>query len=168
MKSTKYRKFPQELRESVARRYLSTNATYGELAAEIGSSKWSVQDWVKQFREQGSVGKKRTKNPAPTDQRSAEEKMRLLLQAKSMADGERGEFLRREGIHDADLERWEQEALGGLGGAAGSESQERRIRELERDNRQQGKRLKEAVALLELQKKVQALWEDEGDDTPRS
>lgn len=168
MRSTRDKHFPNELRESVARRYLSTNATYRELAAEIGSSTWSVRDWVRQFREQGTVGKKRTKRPAPTDQRSAEEKFRLLLQARSMKDEERGEYLRREGIHDADLERWEQEALGGLTGAAGSESQERRIRELERDNKQQGKRLKEAAALLELQKKVQALWADEGDDTSHS
>lgn len=170
MKSPFSNRYPKELRESVARRYMSTDASYRELASETGASICSVREWVRQFREAGSVGKKRTKKKrrASTDQRSGEEKFRLLLQAKGLSDEERGEFLRREGIHDGDLERWEQEALGGLKGAVGSEMQQRRIRELERKTKTQGKRLKEASALLELQKKVQALWADEGDDTTHS
>jgi len=168
MKSSKLKRYPTELRESVARRYLSTDVSYRELADEIGGSTWSIREWVQQYREQGFVGKKRKKRAVSTDQRSAEEKFRLLLEAKGLAGEERGAFLRREGIHDGDLERWEQEAVGGLTGATSNVSQERRIRELERQNKKQDKRLKEATALLELQKKVQALWADEDDDTPHS
>ncbi len=49
-----------------------------------------------------------------------------------------------------------------------SEAQSRRIRDLERDSSKKDKRLKEATALLELQKKVHALWGDEDDDTNKT
>lgn len=159
------RRYPQELKDSVVRRYLSTSASYRELAREIGGSTWTVRGWVREYRK-GSMGPKTKSNP--TDKRSAEEKLRLLLQAQAVSEEERGEFLRREGVHDGDLERWAEEALSGLRGLDQSESQLRRIRELERERHKQDKRLKEATALLELQKKVQALWADEDDDTSHS
>jgi hypothetical protein len=44
-------------------------------------------------------------------------------------------------------------------------AQQQRIRQLERESARHKKRLKEAEALLILQKKVQDLWADEDDDT---
>jgi transposase-like protein len=170
MRAVAKRRLPTELKESVARRYLTTGATLRELAEEVGSSAWSVRDWAKQSQELGTVGRhnKSKRKITSTDKRSPEEKLRLLLQAKGLGEAERGEFLRHEGIHDGDLERWEQEALGGRRGPESSEVQSRRIRELERVTDKKDKRLKEATALLELQKKVQALWADEDDSTPQS
>jgi transposase len=159
--------YPLELKESVARRYLSTSASYRELAEETGANLWTVRSWVKAYREHGTLGK-RSKSRRPTDERAPSEKLRLLFEAKSLSDAERGEFLRREGIRDGDLERWEQEAIGGLQGGRSSSKDELRIRELERERDHQQKRLKEAKALLELQKKVQALWADEDNDTSES
>jgi hypothetical protein len=103
-----------------------------------------------------------------TDERAPEEKLRLLLKARALADEQLGEFLRREGIREGDLERWEQEALGGLQRGPSDAGKSRQIRELERRVHKSEKRLKEANALLELQKKVQALWGDEDDNTPHS
>jgi hypothetical protein len=100
-----------------------------------------------------------------TEQRSAEEKLRLLLEARALTEEQLGEFLRREGLHDGDLERWRAEALGGLGGQLHNDADRRRIAELERAALKQHKRLREAEALLELQKKVQALWGEKEDDT---
>lgn len=161
-------RYPLELKQSAVRRYLSTDVSYRVLAAEIGASPWSVRDWVAQARGQGAVGKQRKKKPVAADGRSPEEKLRLLLLLRGLPDAERGEALRREGVHDGDLERWEQEALSGLQGGVSQVANERRIRELERERNKQDKRLREAKALLELQKKVQALWADEDDDTTHS
>jgi len=158
--------YPRELKESVVRRYLSTEVSYCALAQDVGADESSVRAWVRAFREHGHVTTKRTKRRAGTDGRSAAEKLRLVIAAKGLGDDERGAFLRREGVHDADLERWEQDALGGLSGQASSAAQAQRIRELERKNRKQDKRLREAAALLDLQKKVQALWGGEDDSTP--
>jgi len=87
-----------------------------------------------------------------TDERAPEEKLRLLLEARPLADEQLGEFLRREGIREGDLERWEQEALGGLQRGPSDAGKSRQIRELERRVHKSEKRLKEANALLELQK----------------
>jgi len=90
-----------------------------------------------------------------------------LMAASQLSDAELGEFLRREGLRDGDLERFKAEALSGLGGAVHSPSDQRRIQELERVNVKQEKRLREAEVLLELQKKVQELWGAKEDDTSK-
>jgi hypothetical protein len=135
------------------------------LAEEIGSSTWSVRDWVRLYRSEGTVGRLKKQRPVPApNQRTPEEKLRLLLMVKSLPEDERGAVLRREGLHDGDIERWEREAMTGLRGDE-TPAQQQRIRQLERESARHKKRLKEAEALLILQKKVQDLWADEDDDT---
>ena len=56
-------------------------------------------------------------------------------------------------------------ALGGGPKASASTPDARRVRELEKQIRRKDKALAEAAALLVLQRKVQALWGDEDDDT---
>lgn len=103
---------------------------------------------------------------------TAEERLRVVLEAGKLGDDELGELLRREGLHEATLEQWRAMALEGLsaGATAKSASQgSRRVRDLERQLRRKDKALAEAAALLVLQKKVQAIWGDEDDSTdPRS
>ena len=158
--------YPDELRESVAKRYLSGEMSYRELADEIGASSWSVRYWVQNLRETGSVNRRKTKSKTP-DNRTAQEKFKLLLEVQGLPDSERGEFMRRQGLRDGDLERWQQEVLSSLSEPA-TVGSAKRVRELERKVTKTEKRLREAKALLELQKKVQALWGDEEDDTPTS
>jgi hypothetical protein len=90
-----------------------------------------------------------------------------MMELSPLCDVERGELMRREGVHDGDLERWREEAIAGLGGQLHNEADLRRIRELEKGQAKLDKRLREAKALLELSKKVNALWEVEDDDTPQ-
>jgi transposase len=84
-------------------------------------------------------------------------------------EAELGEWLRRKGVHAAQLEEWRAQALGGLKGptqqrkAAAAEA--RHIRQLERELVRKDKALAEAAALLVLKKKVQEIWGDEDDDT---
>ena len=159
--------FPPEVREAAVRRYLTTEISYRRLAAEISTSERSLRDWVKRHQA-GQMKPPDEDLSRSTDERAPEEKLRLLLKARALADEQLGEFLRREGIREGDLERWEQEALGGLQRGPSDAGKSRQIRELERRVHKSEKRLKEANALLELQKKVQALWGDEDDNTPHS
>jgi hypothetical protein len=108
---------------------------------------------------------KKARGDVPTDDRSAGEKLRLVFEARGLSEDERGEFLRREGVHDEDLRRWEEEALTGLEDKRRVQALERQLREAERARTKTEKRLREANALLELQKKVQELWGGEDDDT---
>jgi transposase-like protein len=106
---------------------------------------------------------------ADAPQRTVEEKFSLVLEAASVPEPEFGEWLRRKGVHAAQLEEWRTQAMAGLTGAAKRSKETtadaRQIRELERELARKDKALAEAAVLLVLQKKVQAIWADEDDDT---
>ena len=86
-----------------------------------------------------------------------------------MKDAELGEFLRRSGLHEATLAEWRAAALEGLAPRKVSGKEGKRVRELERELRRKERALAEAAALLVLQKKAQAIWGDEDENTdPRT
>ena len=163
------RKFSEEVKEAAMQRYLTSGLTLTAVGEEFGTGRYNLASWLKQAEGEGPVSRKPdVKAPAaPTDERSAEEKLRLILEASALADEQLGEFLRREGLRDGDLERFRAEALGGLAGKVHSPQDRRQIQELERINAKQAKRLREAEVLLELQKKVQELWGAKDDDTTK-
>ncbi len=148
------------------------------LSAEVGIHHGTLSRWL---REEGSVrptlAKKMT--PEPLEQpaverrrrkeRSPEEKLRLLLASQSVPAEELGAFLRREGLHDAELQEWQASAREGLEGrsdaTARKKQQAKRVRALEKELTRKDRALAEAAALLMLKKKVQAIWGDEDDDT---
>jgi len=158
------KRFPASVKAAAVRRYLTTRATYVEVAEEFGCSKWSVNSWVIAAREARHDSEVDPLKRRPDD-RTPEEKVQLMLQAAALSEADKGAFLRKEGLRDADLERWRADAVSAMTRDVDSVPQSRRVRELERKNRKQGKRLREAEALLELQKKVTALWGDGDDDT---
>jgi transposase len=147
-----------------------------ELSTEVGIPQSTLSRWILRA---GTVGPALTKKIAPeiTDrpaverrkERTASEKLMLLMESMSLPDDELGAFLRREGLHEAELREWREsahEALEGRAAAAGRKKQEvKRVRELEKELRRKDKALAETAALLVLQKKVQAIWGVADDDT---
>lgn len=155
--------YTEEFKERIVQRYLSGTESSTQVAAVEGIRASTLRQWAR--RRQAEVVTKKQPVAHPVDERSAEEKFRLLLAAKALPDAELGEFLRREGLREGDLERWEQEATEGLKSAAAGQATARQLRDMESRFRKTEKRLREAEALLDLQKKVQALWGDADDDT---
>ena len=164
------------------------------LSREISVPGSTLGRWLKAAAIVGGVAKKRSsgatrETPPPTREtpppsspgreRDAvsprewvpTEKFRVVAAAAQLKDEELGEFLRREGIHLAQLEEWRADVLEALGGpAARPKSPEtKRVRELERELARKDKALAEVTALLVLEKKVQALFgsesAEEGDST---
>ena len=147
------------------------------LAKEAGVSQSSLSRWL---REAGSLptmtDETKTKEREPERKRrpqdwSAEEKLRAVIEAESLSQEELGAFLRREGLHEAQLAEWREMAVMGLGSpsAKGNKGEAKRVRELERELKRKEKALAETAALLVLQKKVRAIWGDGDDDTePKS
>jgi transposase-like protein len=145
------------------------------LAAETGVCQTTLSRWL---REAITLRKKMAKRhdeeeqklvAADGPQRTAEEKFSLVLEAATIAEAALGEWLRRKGVHAAQLEEWRTQAMAGIGGATkrskDTAADARQIRQLERELARKDKALAEAAALLVLQKKVQAIWGDEDDDT---
>lgn len=142
------------------------------LSTTTGIPQPTLSRWLRDAKESDMPTPAKTPpRPArrPSDWK-AEEKLRVLKDAEGLTGTALGELLRREGLHEADLEAWRRAALVALGGdakPAASSSEARRVRELEKQLLRKDRALAEAAALLVLQKKVQELWGDEDDDTKR-
>ena len=99
---------------------------------------------------------------------SPEEKLLILTKAMSLGDDELGKFLRKEGLHEAHLERWRGTILDALKAPSrrSANAKERKeIKRLERELKRKDAALAETAALLVLRGKAQALWGDEGENT---
>lgn len=145
------------------------------LAKETGLSQPTLSRWLREASTVGLMGDQddAAQNARRPRQWTAEEKLRVVLAAAQLSEDQLGEFIRRKGLHTTQLEEWRQVALAGAQNAlAGSKpvrksaSEAKRIRELERDLDRKNRALAEVTALLALQKKVQAIWGDEGESTP--
>jgi len=147
------------------------------LAGEVGISQPTLSRWVREARTVSSMAKKSRRpsekaRPRRPQDWSPEEKLRVVVESRGLSDEDLGAFLRKEGLHQAQLEEWTATARSSLSarkGAKKASAESKRIRELERELRRKEKALAEAAALLVLKKRAQAIWGDEDDDTePRS
>jgi transposase-like protein len=162
-------------RKLVQRMLLPHGPSANKLSEEVGIGQPTLSRWLREATTLEPVTK-RSKHPAPKNRsieqkrpedRSPDEKLRLVLESSALPEAALGEFLRRHGLHEADLAAWREAALTGLGAqSAPSRSGEaKRVRELEKELRRKDKALAETAALLVLQKKVRAIWGDGDDDT---
>jgi transposase len=156
------------------------------LSAETGVSQPTLSRWLRQTGSVRAVTSDKPRfsrsdlspptplSPPPVPRRpedwSAEEKLRAVVDASQLPADQLGAFLRQRGLHEAQLHQWRESATNALGAkpnktAPGSAGDKKRIRELEKQIRRKDKALAETAALLVLQKKVQAIWGDEDDDT---
>jgi len=145
------------------------------LSKEVGVSQSQLSRWLQVARTVNPMTKERPSEHAVQagSARSAEEKLRIVIAAAALGPSELGAFLRREGVHEAELDQWRaavmDAAKSALDGAAAKPSSRgadtKRIKELERELRRKDKALAETAALLVLQKKVQEIWGDADDDT---
>jgi transposase-like protein len=150
------------------------------LAGEVGIGQPTLSRWLRAARGNVDGMPKRppsrpsssspvAKKPRRPEDWSPAERLRAVAEASRLSDDELGEFLRREGLHEATLLEWRATALEALEPARKTRSEQKRVRELEKQLRRKDKALAEAAALLVLQKKVRAIWGDEDDDTePKS
>jgi transposase-like protein len=147
------------------------------LAKEVGVSQDSLSRWLREASVTGPtmvwMEKKPSSRKSSSRGRTAAEKFEIVLKAAALSDDELGAFLRREGIHEAQLEEWRAKATEGATGALKAPHAKRskrtpelrRIKDLERELLRKDRALAEVTALLALKKKVQELWGDEDDDT---
>lgn len=104
----------------------------------------------------------------PTRRRfTTEYKLRILEEADGLSHGEQGALLRREGLYSSHLKTWRrQRARGQLDGVRRSRAERheipwRRLLELEQENRRLRQRLQKAETVIELQKKLSAILDQE-------
>jgi transposase len=148
------------------------------LSREVGVSQSSLSKWLREASRvptmKNDAAEQNGRQRRPKDW-SAEEKMTALMTVAAMPDAELGEFLRKSGLHEAQIKEWRSTILAALSGTQKSADRKKtsadakRINELEKDIRRKDRALAEVTALLTLKKKLNALWGGEDDDTaPRN
>jgi transposase len=138
------------------------------LSGETGVSQSSLSKWLRQAEVRTMTERpKPPKNEKRPEDWTASEKLAAVMEANGLTDAELGEFLRRKGVHEAQLMQWRRAMLEALGTEKTSRAspETRRVRELEKQLLRKDKALAEAAALLVLQKKVRAIWGGGDDDT---
>ncbi len=157
-----------------------------ELAEKTGVHQTTLSRWVREAAERSRLGgmpkskiRKRKSSKAARQSRarrpkdfSPEEKFQVLLEVAALEDEELGAYLRRKGIHEAQLTQWRDAVAKALEKptakpkvSPAQRAQKKKIQQLERDLVRKDKALAETAALLVLKKKAQAIWGDEDDDT---
>lgn len=84
-------------------------------------------------------------------------KARLLAEYEACSGAARGEFLRREGLYYATISTWRREAEGRPKGQ-GKRKENPRSDHLARENARLKKKLEQAEAIIDLQKKISTLF----------
>lgn len=142
------------------------------LSREVGVSQSQLSRWLRQARTVSVVKKDRPSDrvvQTSSSNRSASEKLRIVMAAAALGPDQLGAFLRSEGVHEAELEQWRAAAQAALENESARPSsrggESKRIKELERELRRKDKALAEAAALLVLQKKFHTYLEERDRDT---
>ncbi len=137
------------------------------LSQEVGVDQSTLSRWRKQAaRVEGMTKSKKSRRPQDW---TATEKLEAVLEVASLSEEELGGFLRRKGLYGTHLEQWRQQMLHGLDAKpqrSRKATQDRRVRELEKDLKRKNAALAETAALLVLKKKAQAIWGDKDESTP--
>ena len=147
-------------KQSMEKVYSRGSRSVKAVAEELNVNPWTLKNWMKTHKEH-SLSKQGTTTKRPKDW-SLAERLRLLLESHGLDEEALNALCREQGIFRHHLQQWregfETETL---------QSNRSELRELKEANRglkselnRKEKALAEAAALLVLQKKYQALWEE--------
>lgn len=142
------------------------------LAQEVGLAQSTLSRWLRDAVVERKVkrnGQALATPPIRPNDLSASEKFRLVVEASDLSGEEFGEFLRRNGLHEAQLEEWRLLALTSLEkakkGKRRKSPEAKKVQQLERELNRKDKALAEVTALLVLKKKLDALFGGEDEST---
>jgi transposase len=141
------------------------NVPVPQLVRETGIPKDTLYTWRGKHRKAGDA----TLQPQASGELRSEEKFAVVVETASLNEVELSEYCRRKGLYPQQISAWRdtcEQAHAPAATQVGREKlrkQTKAIKQLEAELRRKEKALAEAAALLVLQKKVQALWEDPED-----
>lgn len=168
-------RYSEEFKQKMVQRLLLPGApSASELARDVGVNHSTLSRWLRDACGPGRFDpmpkdEKKPRRPRRPEDWDEKDRLRVVLEAGRLSGDELGAFLRREGLHEETLAAWRDEALAALSSpqAAGRQStkERKRVEALERQLARKERELEAANALLDLSKKVRALWGDGDNDT---
>jgi transposase len=157
-------RYSNGFRQGILKRVLPpASQAIHEVSQEVGISEQTIRNWMEKARN-GSLDQT-DGEIAPSD-RQASEKLKLVIESKSIEPELMGEWLRGQGLHSEHIALWEQELatiVADKDDALKHELQQtkKKLKETERELVRKDKALAELAALLVLKKKAAAIWGDD-------
>lgn len=163
-------RIPNERKQSILLKMLTPDApSIATMAQEEGISEATLYNWRQKLRQQG--------RPVPAPERNsthwtAETKFAIIVETACMNEAELAEYCRGKGLCPEQVKAWRDTAVSAQDGHQEEQEEQqktnrafqKKIKELEREVDRKNKALAEAAALLVLQKKLRALWDEGGDE----
>ncbi len=146
------------------------NLTVSELARQEGIPIGTLYNWRSKAKQAGQPMPAKKSTP---DNWSAEKKLNTIIETAVLSESELSQYCRERGLYPEQLKRWKQESLQGFQHNAEQAKHEQKqakadraeIQQLKRELRYKEKALAEAAALLVLRKKLNALWENDSEES---
>ena len=138
------------------------STSISSVAKELGIGKSSLTAWLKKYRSSSSaISSSHCSEKRPQDW-STEEKLNAIIETGNLEAEKLGAYCRNRGIYPHHINQWRSDIMSSGSGKNKSENSKLRAEnnKLKRELRRKEKALAEAAALIVLQKKVEALWED--------
>jgi transposase len=156
------KRYSREFKDAVVKKILNRgDRTVLSVCEEAGVSKASTARWIEDC---GNLGA----NPSPRGRmkRTAEAKLKAVVDISNLAESEVGAYLRREGLYSNQVAEWRAEIVEYFETKPKFAKDERdeKIKNLEHEVLRKDKALAEASALLILQKKVDLIWGNRSGD----
>ena len=158
-------KYSNEFKSSIIARLLPPqNVSIPDMVKETGIPKDTLYTWKRQYRNVQS--EPATGRNQQTGSLTNEEKLSVVIETASLSEVELGEYCRRKGFYPEQISGWKKAFVQGTSFVSTKAEREQRkkfietIKQLERELNRKDKALAETAALLVLQKKFQALWEE--------
>jgi transposase-like protein len=154
-------RYSVEFKKSAVQKYLGRGSrSVNEILQEIGIASPTIYQWRDQFANVSGMTKL-TKPQA----RSANEKLKSLMEFDALPSENRGEYLRKNGLHEEHIVEWRKQIEDALSPKKVSKQErtekvadQKKIKDLEKEIRRKDKALAEVSALLVLKKKADLIW----------
>ena len=147
--------------QALQKAYARGSRSVISIAEELNLNHWTLKNWMKQKK--NPVKQKDTTVKRPADWTSAE-RLNALLSTHSVDQQTLSAYCRQNGIFTHHLKQWREDFESG---SSSSQTHLAELRDLKSSHKnlqselnRKEKALAEAAALLVLQKKFRALWED--------
>ena len=149
--------------QALAKVFSRGSSNVQSIASELNMSYHTLKNWMREEKKKTRSLTEPT-SPRPDDW-SAAQRLQALLETHDLDERSRNAWCREHGVHAQQLQAWRLEIEQGEATKMATTCHQMREfkaqnRHLERELKRKEKALAEAAALLVLQKKYQALWED--------
>lgn len=161
-------KYSKSFRNAILKKVLPPeNRSAYSVAKEAGIAVVTINSWLANLKD-GKLTVEQDSDD-PVTERSMKEKFDLLLEHQKIPEESEGEWLRQKGLHSEHVSLFRQEVTSLM--ADKSDEKDKRIRELEKQLKQQQKELHrkesalaEVVAILTLKKKLDSKYGSTDED----